>query len=83
MTQIVREVAEATCNGRIAFVLEGGYSAQGLAEGTAGVLSGMLEPAGDPLSKQPVDVPVGSNLEQIVNTVSQVHHQTFACIAEP
>jgi len=83
MTQIVREVAEATCNGRIAFVLEGGYSAQGLAEGTAGVLSGMLEPAGDPLSQQPVAVPVGSNLEQIVNTVSQVHHQTFACIAEP
>jgi acetoin utilization deacetylase AcuC-like enzyme len=83
MTQIVREVAETVCNGRVAYILEGGYSAQGLAEGTAGVLSGMLDSEADPLSQQRVEVTAGSNLQQIVNAVSQVHHQSYACIAEP
>ncbi len=83
MTQIVREVAETTCDGRIAFILEGGYSAQGLAEGTTGVLAGMLESDAGPASPQPLDVLAGSNLQQILKSVSQVHHKTYACITEP
>jgi acetoin utilization deacetylase AcuC-like enzyme len=82
MTQIVREVAETACNGRIAYILEGGYSAQGLAEGTAAVLSGMLETDRGLLSPARVAVSPGSNLHQIVKSVSQVHHSTFASISE-
>ena len=83
MTQIVREVAETACNGRIAYVLEGGYSALGLAEGTVAVLSGMLESASNQTSPARVEVVNGGNLQHIVKTVSQVHHRNFADIIEP
>lgn len=80
MTQIAREVAETVCSGRIAYILEGGYSAQGLAEGTTAVLAGMLEADPEPLPQQPIEVPEGSRLRQIVSAVSKVHQQTYACI---
>ena len=79
LTQITREVAETACGGRIAYILEGGYSAQGLAEGTTAVLTSMLDPAPGPLPKT-VEASDGSNLRHIVSTVSQVQQQNFACI---
>jgi acetoin utilization deacetylase AcuC-like enzyme len=77
MTGIVREVAEAVCGGRVAYFLEGGYSAQGLLEGTEAVLSGMLAANVDPLPKRHSLPSTGSNLAQIVDAVSRVHRATF------
>jgi len=78
MTQIVREVAETVCNGRLAFILEGGYAAQGLAEGTLSMLEAMLQDTPESLLSQPLDVPEGSNLHDIVRTVRQVHATHFS-----
>ncbi|MCP5042073.1 MAG: histone deacetylase, partial [bacterium] len=78
MTQIVREVAETVCNGRIAYILEGGYAARGLAEGTTAVLAGMLEASQQSLLRSPLEVPQGSNLDAIVEAVVQVHEGNFA-----
>ncbi|MFP6629376.1 MAG: histone deacetylase [Myxococcota bacterium] len=41
MTQIVRSLADETCDGRILFVLEGGYASSGLLEGSRAVLATM------------------------------------------
>ena len=41
MTRIVRSLAEETCEGRILFVLEGGYAASSLIDGTRAVLDVM------------------------------------------
>jgi len=81
LTQITQEVAKTVCGGRIAYFLEGGYSAQGLLEGTAAVLDGMaaseLEPAEN---VDPAMPPEGSNLHQLVSLVSQVHSGTYASL---
>ncbi len=42
MTHQLRALAEALCGGRLAFVLEGGYSARGLEESTGAVLDACL-----------------------------------------
>ncbi|MDP6978396.1 MAG: histone deacetylase [Myxococcota bacterium] len=80
MTQIVREVAETACNGRLAFILEGGYAAQGLAEGTLSVLEAMLQNEPESLLSNRLDVPGGSNLADIVRAVADVHASNFAGI---
>ena len=41
MTEIVRSLADELCEGRLLFVLEGGYSASSLMEGTRAVLNVM------------------------------------------
>jgi len=46
MTETVRAVADQVCGGRACFVLEGGYAASGLIEGTLGLLEGMLDEPG-------------------------------------
>ena len=45
MTLVLRALADELCGGRLVFVLEGGYSATGLCDGTTAVLEAMLEPA--------------------------------------
>ena len=45
MTLVLRALADELCGGRLVFVLEGGYSATGLRDGTTAVLEAMLEPA--------------------------------------
>jgi len=71
MTTLVRALAADLCGGRVAFVLEGGYSAVGLDEGTRAVVGGML--AHDaPLPPVP-DMPAGSMLKAIVERVAAVH----------
>jgi len=77
MTKIVREIAETTCNGRIVYVLEGGYAARGLTEGTSAVLAGMLETRPESLLSAPLEVPQGSNLDAIVKAVREVHDRHF------
>ncbi|MFT5694587.1 MAG: acetoin utilization deacetylase AcuC-like enzyme [Myxococcota bacterium] len=80
MTQIAREVSEMACNGRIAYFLEGGYAAQGLIEGTQAVLAGTLATAPDSLLASPLDIAAGSNLHDVVRTVSEVQEHVFTSI---
>jgi acetoin utilization deacetylase AcuC-like enzyme len=81
MTQITQEVAATVCGGRIAYFLEGGYSPQGLAEGTAAVLDGMAASDLETVALgDPATPPEGSNLHQLVGLVSQVHSGTYSSL---
>ena len=72
MAAIVRALAEASCGGRVAFVLEGGYAATSLYEGAHAVLSVLTQATAPPLPS-PVAMPPGSVLEAVVERVAQVH----------
>jgi len=72
MTAIVRGLAEDCCGGRVAFVLEGGYAASGLFEGTHAVLS-VLTAANAPPLPRAVQIAPGSVLEAVVGRAAQVH----------
>jgi acetoin utilization deacetylase AcuC-like enzyme len=80
MTHIAREVAETVCGGRIAYFLEGGYSAQGLSEGTEAVLTGMLGAKPVPTPDLEAVPPDGSNLAQITDQVLRVHSGTYSSL---
>ena len=69
MTRLVRALADDLCGGRIAFILEGGYAASGLIEGTTALLRGLLEPTPGALPAVP-EIPAGSNLRAIVDGVA-------------
>jgi hypothetical protein len=45
LARSVRALADELCGGRIAFVLEGGYAASGLRDGTSAVLQALTEPS--------------------------------------
>ncbi|MAI26698.1 MAG: histone deacetylase [Spirochaeta sp.] len=72
MTLLLGELADELCEGRLLFVLEGGYALSGLEEGTRAVLSGLLAPA----TRPPVplqEAPPGSTLKGLVDAAGQVH----------
>jgi acetoin utilization deacetylase AcuC-like enzyme len=71
MAALARSVAEMCCNGRLVFVLEGGYAIRGLAEGTGAVLEAALEPEAPRVA--PVEMPAGSLLRRLVDGVVAVH----------
>jgi acetoin utilization deacetylase AcuC-like enzyme len=70
MAAHVRSVAEDLCGGRLAFVLEGGYSASGLEDGVGAVLevalAGSAPPPAEPLAR-------GSLLERVVERLVGIH----------
>ena len=72
MTRIVRALAHELCNGRIAFILEGGYSPLGLHEGMSALLTGMTEDSGAPIPACP-EAPPGSMLRAVLDPVVAVH----------
>ncbi|MDH3210862.1 MAG: histone deacetylase [Myxococcales bacterium] len=72
MTALVRSLADDLCDGRLAFVLEGGYAESGLQEGTEAVLDVLLDPTPALPPEVPDRVP-GSPLERIVAGVVAVH----------
>jgi acetoin utilization deacetylase AcuC-like enzyme len=76
MTAIVRALAEACCGGRVAFVLEGGYAASGLFEGSQAVLDVLTAPTAPP-PPPAVEMARGSVLEAVVGRVAQVHGSRF------
>jgi acetoin utilization deacetylase AcuC-like enzyme len=80
MTAIMRSLSEELCEGRIAYVLEGGYAASGLMEGTTAVLDGMMAP-NSPQLPETTPVLSGSVLEQTLDSVHQVHGPKFSKIA--
>jgi len=76
MAAIVRHLADDLCDGRLAFILEGGYALSGVREGATAVLDAILDP-------EPPDLPAtgdlapGSPLESIVEQVVEVHRRHF------
>jgi acetoin utilization deacetylase AcuC-like enzyme len=72
MAALVRALADDLCGGRLACVLEGGYAASGLAEGTGALLDALLaEPALPPPPS--VDPGTSRALAAIVARVAEVH----------
>jgi len=76
LARIVRALAEDTCGGRVALVLEGGYAAAGLDEGTSAVLQALIEapPGALPTGAEPGP---GSTLHALVEGCRAVHGDRF------
>ncbi|MDX1648249.1 MAG: histone deacetylase [Myxococcota bacterium] len=72
MARIVRALADDVCDGRLVFVLEGGYAARGLAEGVDAILAASL-PEDTPALPKAVDATPGTLLAQVVERVHDVH----------
>jgi acetoin utilization deacetylase AcuC-like enzyme len=72
MSALVRALAEDCCGGRVAFVLEGGYAASGLFEGTQALLS-VLTATDTPPQPAAAPMPRGSLLEAVVGRVAHAH----------
>ena len=72
MASIMQDLAESLCGGRIVYVLEGGYSLDGVREGAKAVLETMTAPSRSPASVE-VDLSSGSMLKAIVDRVFEVH----------
>ncbi|MFP8878342.1 MAG: histone deacetylase [Myxococcota bacterium] len=77
MASIARALADDMSGGRLAFILEGGYSASGLIEGVASVMDAIV--GSDP-TDYPADVPAPSNsvLQRVVKQVSDLHGRDFS-----
>jgi hypothetical protein len=72
MSAIMHALARSLCGGRIAFILEGGYSLAGLREGTEAVLETLT--ATSPIEiLAAIELRPGSALKGIVDRVGQVH----------
>jgi acetoin utilization deacetylase AcuC-like enzyme len=71
MAALVRAEAEALCGGRAVLALEGGYAIRGLAEGTRAVLDAALRAEAPRVA--PVEMPPGSLLRRVVDSVVAVH----------
>ncbi|MGH0032220.1 MAG: histone deacetylase family protein [Myxococcota bacterium] len=75
MTQVVRQLADTLCGGRLVLLLEGGYALSGLREGTEAVLDVLLDPA--PPTPETVPVERGTHLEAALGRVRDVHAAHF------
>jgi acetoin utilization deacetylase AcuC-like enzyme len=74
MATITRALADDLCDGRQVFLLEGGYAASGLREGTSAVLDALLQPQLPPAN---VEMPPGSTLSTVVGRCATVHAGHF------
>ncbi|HKJ25896.1 MAG TPA: histone deacetylase [Myxococcota bacterium] len=76
LARIVRALADDACGGRLALVLEGGYAAVGLDEGTSAVLEALLEapPRTLPTGAEPEP---GSTLHALVEGCRAAHGDRF------
>ncbi len=72
MATIVRQLADELCEGRLMCVLEGGYAASALREGTAALLDVLLAKEAPPVPT-PVEPVPGSRLYRAVEQVVSVH----------
>jgi acetoin utilization deacetylase AcuC-like enzyme len=73
MGAIVRALADDLCEGRLMFVLEGGYAASGLIDGVNAVLDAITGDESLNVPKQNA-VSAGNVLDTIVEQVSDAHH---------
>jgi acetoin utilization deacetylase AcuC-like enzyme len=82
MTGIVRSLAEELCGGRVLFVLEGGYAASSLIDGTRAVVDVMSSEDTEKLNEIS-DLEPGSPLRGIVERVASVHARHWPGIGSP
>jgi acetoin utilization deacetylase AcuC-like enzyme len=76
LARIARALAEELCGGRLVCLLEGGYAASGLREGSEALLEALLDPA-PPALPEAAPVAPGSPLAAILERVSAAqgrHH---------
>ncbi len=81
MARCVRALADEVCGGRVVFLLEGGYSALGLWEGTAAVVDAMREmplPVPEP---QPQRTP-GDLLDRLLTRVAGAHRHYYTGLCQ-
>ena len=78
MTSLVRMLADELCGGRVCFILEGGYDANGLIEGTSAVLDGMLD--AQPELPPNIDAELGSSLRAIIDQVAAAQAAYYPAI---
>jgi acetoin utilization deacetylase AcuC-like enzyme len=71
----VRALADDLCGGRSVFVLEGGYAASSLRDGTRAVLRSLLEPS--PALPAALEAALGSTLRRVVDRVAGVHRRRY------
>ena len=76
MAAQVRALADELCGGRVACVLEGGYSPSGLHEGVAALIDVLSAPAA--LSPAPAPIQRGSRSERLLERAAAVHGARFA-----
>jgi acetoin utilization deacetylase AcuC-like enzyme len=76
LSAIVRHLADELCDGRLVFLLEGGYALSGVREGTGAVLDVILDPVAPPLPAT-IEIAPGSRLERLLEPVVQVHRAHF------
>ena len=81
MTALVRALAEDVCQGRLAFVLEGGYVDSGLREGTGSVLDALVDP--EPHLPPLESLTAGSPLERVVRSVVDIHGKKIPELGAP
>jgi acetoin utilization deacetylase AcuC-like enzyme len=72
MSAIMCSLADSLCDGRIVFVLEGGYALDGVREGARAVLEN-LTASSAPTSHPTIDLEPGSALRFLVDRVVEVH----------
>ena len=72
MAGLMRKLADELCDGRIAYVLEGGYALSGVREGATAVLESLVSEA-SPEPPTPDRLEAGSVLPGIIDRVAQVH----------
>ena len=81
LTAIVRALADELSDGRMLFVLEGGYSLRGLREGTEALVAGLLAEAPAPPGAN--DLARGSALETLVARAVAVHGARIPGLGTP
>ena len=81
LTAIVRALADQLSQGRMLFVLEGGYSLRGLREGADALLAGLLAEA--PAPPRAGDLVPGSALEALVARAVAVHGPRIPDLGAP
>ena len=81
MSHIVRALADELCGGRCLFVLEGGYAAEGLYEGTAAVLEALLAQTALPPGTPGLEP--GSLLDKVLTRVAAVHGTRHSGLGSP
>jgi len=72
MSTTMRWLADSLCDGRIVFILEGGYSLLGVREGAEAVLESLTAPSISPTQRS-VELTPGSMLAGLVDRVVDVH----------
>jgi acetoin utilization deacetylase AcuC-like enzyme len=70
LATIVREIAEATCDGKVLITLEGGYNPEGLREGVRSVLRALSGP------RRPLPAVDAPKAERVIQTIT-AHHRKY------